>query len=182
METVVLEALGVAGFAALAIAMRRAPSSAPRRTPSALSPRRFIRALPRRHRRAARAIADLASECLARHSEGSFEGFTAAETLREYLPQTIGAFLAVPPGYRRRRPAGRPSADDQLLRQFDTLYFGLARIIEADAATGASRLAANGAFLDERFGPAPQRLAPEHRVRRDLRAIFNDRLSGFLRR
>ncbi len=146
MDALILEAVAATGCAALAIAARRR-SAPPRRAREAPIPsvRRAIRELPHRHRRAARAVADLANLCLSRHPAGSYEAFTATETLRAYLPETIAAYLAVPAGYRRERRAGRPSADDELRQQLRTLAAGLARIMEADAAAGISRLATNGA-------------------------------------
>jgi hypothetical protein len=122
-----------------------------------------IRLIRRRHRRAARAIAELARECVERHPEGSFEAFTARETLWVYLPETLTAYLAVPPAMRRVRSAERPSADDELSRQLKTLYAGLERIREADAESGAQRMAVNAAFLNERFGSTSAGGAPERR-------------------
>jgi hypothetical protein len=121
---------------------------------------------------------------MTRHPAGTFEAFTAAETLRTYLPQTIEAYLAVPAGYRRERRAGQPSADDELRTQLTTLASGLMRIMDADAAAGFSRLSANGAFLNERFGsaPAPQRLGPAQALRRALRAKFAEGFADFIRR
>ena len=141
--------------------------------PSALPPfSRTIRALRLRHRRVARAIVALAHEGLERHPDGSFEAFTARETLRGYLPETLAAYLAVPPALRRLERAGRPSADDELSRQLRTLQRGLERIREADAALGAQQMAANGAFLAERFAAPNAAGSPEGRsMVRDLADI-----------
>jgi hypothetical protein len=185
MDALILEAVAATGCAALAIAARRR-SAPPRRAREAPIPsvRRAIRELPHRHRRAARAVADLANLCLSRHPAGSYEAFTATETLRAYLPETIAAYLAVPAGYRRERRAGRPSADDELRQQLRTLAAGLARIMEADAAAGISRLATNGAFLNERFGPAPavRGRSPRDAVRRGFGERFADTVSDLIGR
>jgi hypothetical protein len=152
MDALTLDAAGAATCIALAITARyrkrriRRPAAG-----SALAITRSIRGLRRRHRRVARAIVDLANECGERHADGSLEAFTARETLRCYLPETIAAYLAVPRALRRDRRAAGPSADDELTRQLQTLYSGLERIEESDAEIGATRMRANGAFLNERF-------------------------------
>jgi hypothetical protein len=184
MDAVALEILAAAGCAALAIGARQRSVPPRPRPPTMSATRRLIRALPHRHRRAARSISDLADELLARHTEGSFEAFTALETQRNYLPQTISAFLSVPPGYRRERRTGRPNADDELRRQFRVLYAGLAQIAEADATAGVARMAANGAFLDERFGPviALGPLPPAGAAQREMSDFLAAQLFKFIKR
>jgi hypothetical protein len=132
---------------------------------------RLIAQLPYRRRREARAIVALAREQLERHPAGSAELFTAREALRAYLPETLTAYLAIPPALRRARQADGSSPDAELGRQLRTLYAGLERLRAADAATGANRMAANGAFLNERFGPAQ---APEAALSAVLRSAVRE--------
>lgn len=157
MDALTLDAAAAAaGCIAVGIAMRyRKPAIRRPPPPPVLPLARSIRYVRRRHRRVAREIVELAYECLERHPDGSFEAFTARETLRSYLPETLAAYLAVPRALRRIRRAGRSSSDDELSSQLRTLYRGLERIREADAEVGASRMTANGAFLGERF-PSPE--------------------------
>jgi len=180
MDALTLDAAATLGciFVGIAMLYRRGTirrSALPPILPIAQS----IRDVRRRHRRVARAIVELANECLDRHPDGSFEGFTAQEALRRYLPETLASYLAVPRALRRVRRAGRPSADDELSRQLRTLHRGLERIREADAEIGATRMAANGAFLSERF-TSPD--APRSLGRRSAFSEFVDVLETALRR
>jgi hypothetical protein len=180
MDALMLDAAAAAGCIAVGIAIRYRKQTIPRSvSPPILPIARSIRGLRRRHRRAVRAIIELAHECLARHPDGSFEAFTARETLRSYLPETLAAYLAVPPALRRVRRGARPCADDELSRQLRTLSAGLERIREADAEIGATRMVANGAFLDERFAAPHFARSPE---RRSLFSEFVDVLETALRR
>jgi hypothetical protein len=168
-DALTLDATGAAACVAVAIAMRyRKRRTRRSAAPTTLVIARSIRELRRRHRRVARAIVELATECWERHADGSFEAFTARETLRSYLPETIAAYLAVPRALRRGRRAAGASADDELSRQLQILYSGLERIRESDAAIGATRMIANGAFLNERFS-SPDVLPSSRR-----RSILND--------
>jgi hypothetical protein len=106
-------------------------------------------------RREVREVVELAREQTARHGEGSVESFTAREMLRSYLPETLAAYLAVPRALRRVRRANGRTPDDDLRAQLRTLRRGLEQLREADAEVGAARMAENGAFLHERFGPPP---------------------------
>jgi len=178
MDTLTLDiAAAVLGCILTTTALRHRKPAARPSAPQPFS--RSIRELRRRHRRVARAIVALAYECLERHADGSFEAFTARETLRSYLPETLAGYLAVPPTLRRLQRPGRPSADDELSRQLCTLQRGLERIREADAARGASRMAANGAFLGERFAAPSSPGAPE---RRSMLSDLADVLEAALRR
>jgi hypothetical protein len=149
-EEFALEALAAValGWGALAV-FRSRPAS-----PSLGS---WVAQLRRRHRREARAIVALAREQDTRHAAGSLEAFTARETLRSYLPETLAAYLAVPPAQRRVRCGGNLSPDEELSRQLRTLRHGLERAERSDADAAAARMAANGAFLRERFGRPPAR-------------------------
>jgi hypothetical protein len=176
MDALMLDAGAAAGCIAVGIAIRYRKQTIARSGPPPALPLGDVR---RRHRRAARAIIELAHECLARHPDASFEAFTARETLRSYLPETLAAYLVVPPALRRVRRGARPSADDELSRQLRTLFTGLERIREADAEIGATRMAANGAFLNERFAVPHFARSPE---RRSLFGEFVDVLETALRR
>ncbi len=149
-DAYILEALAATGCIGLGLAARRR-SAKPRRPPPQLP--RLTAQLPYRHRREAGSIAGIAREQLQRHPPGSHAAFTAREALQTYLPDTIGAYLAVPPALRRSRQPGQRSPDDELNAQFRTLRSGLERLREEDAAAGAARMAQNGAFLHDRFGP-----------------------------
>jgi hypothetical protein len=173
-------AVVAAGCIVVGVAIRSGKGRTRRSAPSpVVSIVRSIRYVRRRHRRVVRAIVELAHECLERHPDGSFEAFTAREALRAYLPETLAAYLAVPPSLRRVRAVGRRSADEELSCQLRTLHSGLERIREADAEIGAARMAANGAFLGERFAsPDPPRSAD----RRSLFVELVDVLESALRR
>jgi hypothetical protein len=183
MDALTLDAAAAASCIAVAVALRYGKSTLRNRRsalPQSVPLGRSIRELRRRHRRAVRAIVKLANECLERHPDGSFEAFTARETLRSYLPETLAAYLAVPRALRRVRRASRPSADDELVRQLWTLHSGLERLREADAEIGATRMATNGAFLNERFAaPDSPPPPPEHR---SVISEFVDVLQNTLRR
>ncbi len=150
-DSFALEAVAATGALCLGIAARRRRARPARAVAPPLNS--LIRRLPHRHRRRARLIVAIAREHLAAHPNSSVEGFTAREALRTYLPDTIGAYLAVPPTRRTTRSAGARSADDDLNLQLRTLQSGVERLRIADADIGVSRMAANGAFLNERFGP-----------------------------
>jgi hypothetical protein len=166
-DAFIVEALALAGCAGLAVSLRTRAAAAPRSEAPSVS--RSMRRLRRRHRRKVREIVALAHECLARHPRNSDEAFTARETLGRYLPDTLTAYLVVPTALRRTRRAGRPSPDHELEYQLRTLCAGLERLREAQAEIGAAHMAANGAFLDERFGPATRT-----GLRSDLSSAFDE--------
>ncbi|MFN2464140.1 MAG: hypothetical protein ABR573_09610 [Candidatus Dormibacteria bacterium] len=71
----------------------------------------------------------------------------------EYLPTTLETYLALPREYAGRPASpGSKAPTDQLLEQLGLLEGKLAEISEDISAADASRLAANGRFLRERFG------------------------------
>lgn len=148
-----IEELGLEALAAVLVGW--GALSVFRRRPAAPSLGSWIGQLRRKHRREARAIVALAREQDTRHAAGSLEAFTARETLRSYLPETLAAYLAVPPGQRRVRHGGSLSPDEELTRQLRTLRRGLELAERSDADAAAARMAANGAFLRERFGHPP---------------------------
>ncbi|MGH7727823.1 MAG: hypothetical protein ACREM2_03365 [Vulcanimicrobiaceae bacterium] len=72
--------------------------------------------------------------------------FALGETERRYLPDTLGAYLDIPPS---RRDA---AATEMLLGQLELLERATATRLAALSEASRTNLAANGAFLQERFG------------------------------
>ncbi len=166
-------ALGTA--AALRARGAKAPSAAPPRR----SIRSLIRELPRRHRREAKTIVALARDRDKRHGPSRLDAFTARETLRSYLPDTIEPYLTVPAALRRLSRNGGPSPDQELARQLATLRSALERLRDDDADVAAERMAQNRNFLNERFGaPASEATDGEHTL---LEHISNA-ITDFMRR
>lgn len=80
--------------------------------------------------------------------------YSLRETRARYLPDTLRAYLDVPPSLRGERdPAGR-TPDELLVAQLDHLERATAQRLRELAARRTENIAANGAFLTERFGPA----------------------------
>jgi hypothetical protein len=169
-DALMVEGLVAAGCVGIALVAPRRSARMPR-TPAPPPLSASLRELRRRRRREARAVVALAREIAARHAPGSPEAFTASETLGRYLPDTIAAYLAVPAALRRVRRAGGQSPDDELRRQFATLSAALERLREADAERATARMAANAAFLHERFGPPPREWAAQPRHARTVAAV-----------
>ncbi|HEX3467238.1 MAG TPA: hypothetical protein VHT05_04100 [Candidatus Elarobacter sp.] len=81
-------------------------------------------------------------------SGGSDEAaYALRETERRYLPDTLRAYLDVPPARRD------PPAQTMLVEQLRLLERATAQRLGALAESAQTALAANGAFLTERFGP-----------------------------
>ena len=72
--------------------------------------------------------------------------FALRETERRYLPDTLAAYLDIPQSLRDE------AAAEMVVRQLTLLERATAQRLAALANAGASTLAANGAFLSERFG------------------------------
>jgi len=86
-------------------------------------------------------------ERLAASAPGADESaYALRETQRRYLPDTIAAYLDLP---ESQRDAG---ATDEIVRQLALLERATAQRLSELSAAGRSSLAANGAFLGERFG------------------------------
>jgi len=106
-------------------------------------------------------------------------GYALRETERRYLPDTVKAYLDVPPA---RRDA---TADTMLVEQLRLLERATAQRLTLLSESVSTALAANGAFLAERFGsletlpPAPEIVdpataAPATLVRRMLEKLETD--------
>ncbi len=81
--------------------------------------------------------------------------FSLRETERRYLPDTLNAYLNVPASQRDA------VADALLIDQLKLLERATAQRLAALAEAGRSNLAANGAFLAERFGGETLPAVPE---------------------
>lgn len=80
--------------------------------------------------------------------------FSLRETRKRYLPDTLRAYLDIPASLRGERDATGRTADELLIAQLDHLERATAQRLRELAARGTEGIAANGAFLTERFGPA----------------------------
>ena len=80
--------------------------------------------------------------------------FSLRETRARYLPDTINAYLDVPPSLRDRPDAGGKSPDERLVAQLDHLERAAAQRLRELAARSTSSVAANERFLTDRFGAA----------------------------
>jgi hypothetical protein len=121
-------------------------------------------------------VPDAASRCISRieallaEAEGLLAGdgatdeaaYTLRETRTRYLPDTLRAYFDIPPSLRGEADASGRTPDELLVAQLEHLERATAQRLRELAARAASGIAANGAFLTERFGPAdalPQPLA-----------------------
>jgi hypothetical protein len=93
------------------------------------------------------AMLDEAERLIERGGATDESAFSLKETSRRYLPDTLDAYLNVPPSQRDA------VADALLVDQLRLLERATAQRLAALAQAGRSNLAANGAFLAERFGP-----------------------------
>jgi len=91
---------------------------------------------------------DEAKRLIERTGAADESAFSLMETERRYLPDTLNAYLNVPPSQRDA------VADALLVDQLQLLERATAQRLAVLAQAGRSNLAANGAFLTERFGPA----------------------------
>jgi hypothetical protein len=100
------------------------------------------------------ALLDEAERLLAPGTPVDEAAFSLRETRARYLPDTLRAYLDIPPSLRGERDATGRTADELLIAQLDHLERATAQRLRALAARGSENIAANGAFLTERFGPA----------------------------
>jgi len=113
-------------------------------------------------------VPDAATRCISRieallaEAEGLLAGggatdeaaYTLRETRTRYLPDTLRAYFDIPPSLRGEPDASGRTPDELLLAQLEHLERATAQRLRELAARAASGIAANGAFLTERFGPA----------------------------
>ena len=178
-EIVVLTsgAAGLLGGAAVVVAHRAGLPRAPK-VPSTFATLKLVNRLPARHRREARAIVAIAREHDKRHVGHRIDVFTARETLRSYLPETINAYLAVPGALSGHPRNGLRSPDEELAHQLFALRTGLERMRDADADVAVQRMTENKTFLHERFGVPPP---VEHRPLPPILELLNEKLAAFIR-
>jgi len=112
-------------------------------------------------------VPDAATRCISRieallaEAEGLLAGggatdeaaYTLRETRTRYLPDTLRAYFDIPPSLRGEPDASGRTPDELLLAQLEHLERATAQRLRELAARAASGIAANGAFLTERFGP-----------------------------
>ena len=100
------------------------------------------------------ALLDEAERVLAGGNALDEASYSLRETRARYLPDTLRAYLDVPPSLRGERDASGRTPDELLIAQLDHLERATAQRLRELAARRTEGIAANGAFLTERFGPA----------------------------
>ncbi len=86
----------------------------------------------------------------------SKDSFTVVETVRRYLPDTLGAYLRLPRVYAQMQPlADGRTASQTLLHQLKTLDTSLKEVARNAFAGDAEALVINGEFLRNRFSEKP---------------------------
>jgi hypothetical protein len=88
-----------------------------------------------------------AEPLLAHGGQGDEAGYALRETERRYLPDTLSAYLDIPAARRDS------AATTMLVEQLRLLERATAQRLALLAQNAETALAANGAFLTERFGP-----------------------------
>ena len=80
------------------------------------------------------------------------DAFTVTETVRRYLPDTLGAYLRLPRLYAQMQPlADGRTASQTLLAQLRTLDSSLKDVAKSAFAGDAEALVTNGQFLQNKF-------------------------------
>src|ERR1017187_8832877 len=80
------------------------------------------------------------------------DSFTVIETVRRYLPDTLGAYLRLPRFYAQMQPlADGRTASQTLLDQLQVLDNSLKDVSRSSFAGDAETLVTNGQFLQNRF-------------------------------
>jgi hypothetical protein len=83
---------------------------------------------------------------------GGKESFTVLETVRRYLPDTLGAYLRLPKFYAEMQPLAQGQTAAQILTGQLKLLNGSLQEIARNAFTGdAQKLMTNGQFLQDKF-------------------------------
>jgi hypothetical protein len=109
--------------------------------------------------------------------------FTLRETRTRYLPDTINAYLDVPPSLRATPDAGGKTPDERLVAQLEHLERAAAQRLRELAARSTDGVAANERFLTERFGaaealPPAEAVAAGNAPPATLVHAFFDRIAG----
>lgn len=100
------------------------------------------------------ALLDEAEGLLARGGASDEAAYSLRETRTRYLPDTLRAYFDIPPSLRGEPDASGRTPDELLLAQLEHLERATAQRLRELASRGSEGIAANGAFLTERFGPA----------------------------
>jgi hypothetical protein len=80
------------------------------------------------------------------------DSFTVIETVRRYLPDTLGAYLRLPKFYAQMQPlADGRTASHTLLDQLTVLDSSLKDVAKSAFAGDAETLVTNGQFLQSKF-------------------------------
>ncbi|GAC1572787.1 MAG: hypothetical protein NVS3B7_03630 [Candidatus Elarobacter sp.] len=110
---------------------------------------RGVNALPAEAQRLVSRIDALLALAVALLTQGGSDeaAYSLRETERRYLPDTVRAYLDVPPALRDA------TAQSMLVEQLRLLERATAQRLTVLAQSAETALAANGAFLSERFGP-----------------------------
>ena len=95
-----------------------------------------------------------ADPILARGGATDEASFALRETKTRYLPDTINAYLDVPPSLRGQADAGGKTPDERLVAQLEHLERAAAQRLRELASRSTDVVAANERFLTERFGAA----------------------------
>jgi len=115
--------------------------------------------LPADSRDCLRSIQSTLSELLPRLKElrergviSAKDSFTVIETVRRYLPDTLGAYLRLPKLYAQMQPlADGRTASQTLHAQLRMLDSSLKEVAQSAFAGDAERLVRNGEFLRNKF-------------------------------
>jgi hypothetical protein len=93
-----------------------------------------------------------------RINSGDADVYTVRQMIRDYLPEALTAYRALPRDVATQRPiqAGK-TAHDHLLEQLHVLHQGLRDIEERLPQEGAQRLLVHGRFLSSKFTDERQR-------------------------
>lgn len=84
---------------------------------------------------------------------------TVMSTITRYLPETLSAYLKLPPAFARvHHGSSGKNAQTLLTEQLTALNTQLQKVAENAYAHDVERLIVNGRFLQDRFGSAPQLL------------------------
>jgi len=102
------------------------------------------------------ALLNEAEPIIARGGMTDEAAFSLRETRTRYLPDTINAYLDVPPSLRGEADAGGKTPDDRLVAQLEHLERAAAQRLRELAARSTDSVAANERFLTERFGAIEQ--------------------------